>query len=238
MTIMEEWVKNETCNSTMLPNGDFEENEWEDYKLKSWIKVKEFGSQGGGIIGNGSDPGATGWPGYPFDNTNKYFRSQAFGNIGFALVNEYAIEVNNSRQLLYFDWYMDNGFDYWLVPDTMSINANASNVTLHAARVDLYDYDKLVPPGNITDLAQQLFDHYNATAGPAYLGTALTVDDIINFPNLQSVGSYVPLGPYVGKKVMIAFRYSTTVYYLSWGIDNVSVVECDDSLGFPLHRRR
>jgi hypothetical protein len=35
----------ETCNSTMLPNGDFEENEWEDYKLKSWIKVKEFGSQ-------------------------------------------------------------------------------------------------------------------------------------------------------------------------------------------------
>jgi hypothetical protein len=29
----------------MLPNGDFEENEWEDYKIKNWIKVKEYGSQ-------------------------------------------------------------------------------------------------------------------------------------------------------------------------------------------------
>jgi hypothetical protein len=60
---------------------------------------------------------------------------------------------------------MDNAFDYWLVPDTMSIHANASNVTLHAARVDLYDYDKLEPAGNITQLAQYLFDPTNATAG-------------------------------------------------------------------------
>lgn len=134
--------------------------------------------------------------------------------------------------------YMDNGFEYWLVPETMSINANNSNVTLHAARVDFYDYDKLSPPGNVTDLAEQLFDGFNATAGPAYLGTALTVDDIIMFPNLQSIASYIPLAPYMGKRLMIAFRYSTTVYYLSWGIDNVSIIECDDSLGFPLSRRR
>jgi hypothetical protein len=133
---------------------------------------------------------------------------------------------------------MDNGFEYWLVPETMSINANNSNVTLHAARVDFYDYDKLSPPGNVTDLAEQLFDGFNATAGPAYLGTALTVDDIIMFPNLQSIASYIPLAPYMGKRLMIAFRYSTTVYYLSWGIDNVSIIECDDSLGFPLSRRR
>lgn len=228
----------DTCNSTMLPNGNFELDQRADYKVKDWIKIKEYGSQGGGIIANGSDPGVTGWPSYPFDNPNKYFKSQAFGNVGFALVNEYAFKVNSTKDILYFDWYMDNGFDYWLVPDTMSIHANSSNVTLHAARVDLYDYDKLDPPGNITDLAQQLFNPVNATAGPAYLGTALTVDDIIKFPNLQSVGSYVPLAPYVGKKILLAFRYSTTVYYLSWGIDNVSIVQCDASLGFPVHKRR
>jgi hypothetical protein len=45
---------------------------------------------------------------------------------------------------------MDNAFDYWLVSDTMSNHANNSNVTLHAARVDLFDFDKLEPPGNIT----------------------------------------------------------------------------------------
>jgi len=193
--------------------------------------------QGGGIVGNGSDPGSTGWPGYPFDNKNNYFKSQSFGNVALALVNQYAIQVNDSRQILYFDWYMDNGFDYWLVPETMSIHANNSNVTLHAARVDLYDYDKLTPPGNLTELATYLFDQWNATAGPAYLGPALTVEDIIQFGNLQSVGSYVPLAPYMGKRVLVVFRYSTTVYYLTWGIDNVSVVTCDDTLGFYTRRR-
>lgn len=44
----------------MLPNGDFEENEWQDFKVKNWIKVKEYGSHGGGIIANGSDGGSTG----------------------------------------------------------------------------------------------------------------------------------------------------------------------------------
>lgn len=220
----------------MLPNGDFEQNEHWDYKIKHWIKIKEKGAQGGGIIGNGSDPGSTGWPTYPFDNPNKYFKTQAFGNVAFALAPQFAIEVNNSRQILYFDWYMDNAFDYWLVPDTMSINANNSNVTLHAARVDLYDYDLLSPPGNLTELSTYLFDPSNATAGP-WLGPALTPEDIVQFGNLQSVGSYVPLSPYVGKKVLVVFRYSTTVYYLTWGIDNVSVVECDDSLGFYAQRR-
>jgi len=222
----------DTCNQTMLPNGDFEADPHDAYRITNWIKIKEKGANGGGIIGNGSDPGATGWPGYPFDNKNKYFKTQAFGNVGFALVNQYAIEVNSTRQILYFDWFMDNAFDYWLVPDTMSIHANNSNVTLHAARVDLFDFDKLEPPGNITQLAQYLFDPMNATAGPAYLGPALTVPDIIAFGNLQSVGSYVPLAPYLGKRVLVVFRYSTTVYYMTWGLDNVSVVTCDDSLGF------
>jgi hypothetical protein len=229
-----------TCNQTMLPNGDFEADAHEAYRITNWIKIKEKGANGGGIVGNGSDPAATGWPGYPFDNNNKYFKTQAFGNVGFALVNQYAIEVNSTRQILYFDWYMDNAFDYWLVPDTMSIHANNSNVTLHAARVDMFDFDKLEPPGNITQLAQYLFDPMNATAGPAYLGPALTVPDIIAFGNLQSVGSYVPLAPYIGKRVLVVFRYSTTVYYMTWGLDNVSVVTCDDALGFynRHHKRR
>jgi hypothetical protein len=77
----------------MLPNGDFEADAHEAFKITNWIKIKEKGANGGGIIGNGSDPAATGWPGYPFDNANKYFKSQAFGNVGFALVNSYAIEV-------------------------------------------------------------------------------------------------------------------------------------------------
>jgi hypothetical protein len=77
----------------MLPNGDFEADEHEAYRITNWIKIKEKGANGGGIVGNGSDPGATGWPGYPFDNKNQYFKSQAFGNVGFGLVNQYAIEV-------------------------------------------------------------------------------------------------------------------------------------------------
>jgi hypothetical protein len=220
---------------------------------------------------------------------------------------QHRAQVNSTKQLLYFDWAMDNAFDYWLVPETMSIHANNSNVTLHAARVDLYDYDALTPPGNLTQvrligvagkrrdtvrvrscspmrcqgwaahthgvhgaahtnamqppcaapartrththththtyththtlatahkqLAQHMFDPVNATAGPAYLGTALTAADIAAFGNLQSVGSFVPLAPYMGKRVLVAFRYSTTVYYLTWMFDNVSVGACARACG-------
>lgn len=83
----------------MLPNGDFEADPHEAFRITNWIKIKEKGANGGGIIGNGSDAGATGWPGYPFDNKNNYFKTQAFGNVGFALVNQYAIEVNSTRQV-------------------------------------------------------------------------------------------------------------------------------------------
>jgi hypothetical protein len=98
------------------------------------------------------------------------------------------------------------------------------------ARVDVYDYDKLTPPGNYTQLASNLFDMYSSTAGPAYLGPILAPEIIAATPNLASMATEVPLAPYVGKRIIVAFRYSTNVNYLGWGIDNVMIVHCDRAL--------
>jgi hypothetical protein len=181
---------------------------------------------GGGGLYNGSAAAYTGRPSYPFDSSNRYFRTRQGRKIAFALVNNAPLNVTSPKSMLYFDWFVDNPWPYWFVGQTMSINANNSDIVVHQARVDLYDYDKLVPPGNFTDLASQVFDQYDATAGPAYLGPVLPAEVIAATPNLVSMSTEAPLGPYVGKRVLVAFRYSTTVNYIAWGIDNVMVVEC------------
>lgn len=124
---------------------------------------------------------------------------------------------------------MDNPWPYWFVGQTMSILANNTNIVVHQARVDLYDYDKLKPPGNFTDLATQLFDEFDATAGDAYLGPVLLPEVIAQSANLASMATEAPLAPYVGKRVLIAFRFSTNVFYMAWGVDNVQIVDCQKS---------
>ncbi len=186
---------------------------------------------GGGGLYNGSDKSYSGFPGYPFDNPNRYFRTRQAGNIAFALVNNAPVNVTSKDMSLYFDWFVDNPWPYWFVMQTMSINANHSDIVVHQARVDLYDYDKLTPPGNFTQLASMLFDIYDSQAGDAYLGPVLEPEAIASTPNLASMATEVPLADYYGKRVLLAFRYSTNVNYIGWGIDNVMIVDCSKDAG-------
>jgi hypothetical protein len=173
-------------------------------------------------------PSYSGWPGVPFNGSSRYFRTRQAGNMAFALVPNTPIHVTSKSQWLYFDWFVDNPWPYWFVAQSMSINANHSDVIMHQARVDLYDFDKLVPPGNYTHLAELLFDELSATAGAAYLGPVLLPDVIAQTLNLASMATQAPLAEHVGKRVLVAFRHSTVVYYLAFGVDNVMVVDCDD----------
>jgi hypothetical protein len=181
---------------------------------------------GGGGLYDGRFMSYTGRPGYPFDNRNRYFRTRQARNIAFALVNNVPVNVTSKNQFLYFDWFVDNPWPYWFVGQTMSINANNTEIVQHQARVDLYDYDALTPPGNFTQLAADLFDIYSSTAGDAYLGPVLAPEMIATTPNLASMATEVPLAPFKGKRVLVAFRYSTNVNYLGWGVDNVMIVDC------------
>ena len=211
----------------MINNGDFSRDaKISSTTLTGWAKLKENSTVGGGGMYDGREASYTGRPGYPFDNPNRYFRTRQKGSIAFALVNNAPINITNPDSFLYFDWFVDNPWPYWFVGQTMSINANHSDIVVHQARVDLYDYDKLTPPGNFTQLAQLLFDQYDYQAGDAYLGPILPAEAIAATPNLASMATEVPMKPYVGKRVLIAFRYSTNVNYIGWGIDNIMLVDC------------
>ena len=181
---------------------------------------------GGGGLYNGSDASYTGFPAYPFNTSSRYFRSRQAGNIAFALVNNEPFNVTSADQVLYFDWFVDNAWSYWFVSQSMSLNANGSDVVMQQARVDLYDYDKLVPPGNFSHLAAMLYDPYDAAAGAASLSPVVPPEVAASTPNLASMATEAPLGDYVGRRLLVAFRFSTNVYYLGFGVDNVQVVEC------------
>jgi hypothetical protein len=199
---------------------------------------------GGGGLFNGSYASYSGIPPSPFNGSGRYFRTRPAGNIAFALVNNAPIHVTSARQLLYFDWFVDNPWPYWFVAQSMSLLANGSDTITHQARVDLYDFDRLVPPGNFTHLAALLFDGLDSQAGGggaagnasapagaasgtgAYLGPVLLPDVVAATPNLASMATVAQLGDHVGKRVLVAFRFSTNVYYLGFGIDNVMVVDC------------
>jgi hypothetical protein len=113
----------------------------------------------------------------------------------------------------------------------MSVNANGTNIIIHQARVDLYDFDRLSPPGNFSHLAALLFDDYDAqVGGGAYLGPVLLPEVVASTPNLESMATMAPLGDYLGKRLLVAFRYTTNVHYLGWGVDNVMVVTCEDGV--------
>ncbi|GBF88737.1 hypothetical protein Rsub_01638 [Raphidocelis subcapitata] len=226
-TYMEQSIRNGTCNATLLNNGDFQKDaRISATTLTGWAKLKENTTVGGGGLYDGKTGAYTGRPGYPFDTTNRYFRSRQKGAIAFALVNNAPVNVTNPDSYLYFDWFVDNPWPYWFVAQTMSINANNSDIVVHQARVDLYDYDKLTPPGNFTQLAQLLFDQADYKAGDAYLGPILPAEIVAATPNLASMATEVPLKQFVGKRVLVAFRYSTNVNYIGWGIDNVMLVDC------------
>ncbi|KAI8468628.1 MAG: hypothetical protein J3K34DRAFT_426446 [Monoraphidium minutum] len=225
---METEIKNGTCNATTVLNGDFEKDKYfGTTKLIGWAKLKENSTVGGGGLYNGSARSYSGKPGYPFDNPSRYFRTRQSGNLAFALVNNAPFNVTSAKQKLYFDWFVDNPWPYYFVVDTMSLLTNNSEVVNHQVRMDLYDYDKLRPPGNYSDLAAQLFDQHSATAGPAYLGPILTPDIVAQTANLASMATEAPLAQYVGKRVLLALRLSTNTYYMSFGLDNVQVVDCD-----------
>ncbi|GBF92695.1 hypothetical protein Rsub_05064 [Raphidocelis subcapitata] len=244
-------LHNGTCRATLLPNGDFQQDKAIDATaLVGWAKLKENATVGGGGLFNGSYYSYSGMPPPPFNGSGRYFRSRPAGNVAFALVNNAPIHVTSTRQLLYFDWFVDNPWPYWFVAQSMSLLANGSETITHQARVDLYDFDKLVPPGNFSHLAALLFDGLDSQAGGAgnasstakaaangtangtaagggaYLGPVLLPDVVAATPNLASMATVAQLGDHVGKRVLVAFRYSTNVYYLGFGIDNVMVVEC------------
>lgn len=222
---------------------------------------------GGGGLFNGSDLSYSGRPAHPFNSSNRYFRARQAGNIAFALVPNTPINVTSASQALYFDWFVDNPWPYWFVAQSMSLLANGSDTIVHAARVDLYDWDKLSPPGNLTQLSAALFDRWDAEAGAAHLGQVLSPEVVARAPVLASMATQAPLARYVGKRVVPAFRrararahggwvagtvarsegglisgthpnysiphcppparrYSTNVYHLGWGIDNVMTVTC------------
>lgn len=61
---------------------------------------------GGGGLANGSFPSYTGWPAYPFNSSNRFFRTRQAGNIAFALVNNAPVNITNDQMSLYFDWYV------------------------------------------------------------------------------------------------------------------------------------
>lgn len=108
----------------------------------------------------------------------------------------------------------------------MSLNANGSDVIMHQARADLYDYDLLSPPGNMTHLAAMLYDPSDAAGGAAYLAPLVLPDVVASTPNLASMATHAPLGGYLGRRLLAAFRYSSNVFNIGWGIDNVQIVEC------------
>lgn len=76
----------------------------------------------------------TGFPGYPFDNPNRYFRTRPAGNIAFALVNNAPFTATKEGEALAFDWFVDNPWPYWFVGDTMSLLANNSDIVVHQVR--------------------------------------------------------------------------------------------------------
>lgn len=153
-------------------------------------------------------------------------RARQTNNIAFALVTNAPFNVTSARQRIYFDWFVDNAWPYWFVGQSMSLLANGSDVISHAARVDLYDYDKLSPPGNFSHLSELLFDRWDSEAGAAHVGSVLTPEVIAASPNLASMSTEAPLARYVGRRLLLALRYTTNVYYLGWGVDNVMLVDC------------
>jgi hypothetical protein len=216
----------------MMPNGNFQRSKSGDNEIANFTKVKQYGSKGGGIVVDGLEGGSlTGFPGYPFDADNLYFKTTPRGDVGFALIANSIIEPTNEYQNLYFDWFVDNPYPFFYQPDTMSILANSSNVTILAARVDLYDYNRLNPPGNISHLTELLFDDYELDYGgprKAFVGSLLNTADFASVPNLMAIGSAFPLKEYVGRSLLWVFRYSTTVSPIAIGIDNLSVIDCLD----------
>lgn len=163
---------------------------------------------GGGGLFNGSMLSYTGRPGHPFASANRYFRSRQAGNLAFALVSNAPVNVTSEDQSLYFDWFVDNPWPYWFVAQSMSLAANGSDTIVHAARADLYDWDMLSPPGNMSHLSAMLFDKWDAEAGAAYLGQLLIPDVVAKAPNLASMSTHAPLARYAGKRVVVAFRWA------------------------------
>ena len=220
------------CAQFIMPNGDFEKNKAGDNEIRNFTKIKQYGSKGGGIVMDGLEGGAlTGFPGYPFDADNLYFGTNPRGDVGFALVANSIIQPTTEYQSLYFDWYVDNPYPFFYQPDTMSILANSSNITILAGRVDLYDYNRLVPPGNISHLTELLFDELELDYGgpkKAFVANLLSTTDFASVPNLMAIGSGFPLKEFVGRSLLWVFRYSTTVSPIAFGIDNLSVVDCLD----------
>jgi hypothetical protein len=221
----------------MMPNGDFELNRAWDNDIQSWTKVKEPGSQGGIFVAEGMSEGAyTGVPGYPFDNPNKFMKTNPRGDVSIAAISNSAITPTKADQMLYFDFYVDNPYPFWFIPNSMSRFGvppeDGTNYTIHSARIDLYDADQLTPPGNFTELAQYLFDPYEANYGggdvgkKAHVATVLAAEDIASLPNLAAMGFNVPLGQWIGRNLLFVFRYASNVFPLSIGIDNVSIVSC------------
>jgi hypothetical protein len=177
----------------------------------------------------------TGVPGYPFDNPNKFMKTNPRGDVSIAAINNFALTPTKPDQMLYFDFYVDNPYPFWFIPDSMSRFGappeDGTNYTIHSARIDLYDADLLVPPGNFSHLAQLLFDPYEANYGgegnkSAWVAAVLAPEDIASLPNLAAMGFNVPLGEYIGRNLLFVFRYATNVYPLSIGIDNVSIISC------------
>ena len=196
-------------------------------KTQQQTNIKNNSTVGGGGLYNGSMFAYTGYPGHPFDSGSRYFRTRQAGKIAFALVNNAPFNVTSDDQALYFDWFVDNPWPYWFVAQTMSLNANGTDIVMHQARVDLYDYDKLKPPGNFSDLARQLFDEYSAEAGDAYAGPVLPPEVVAATPNLASMSTEVPLAQYKGRRLLVAFRLSTNVNFAAFGFDNVMLVRCE-----------
>lgn len=127
---------------------------------------------------------------------------------------------------MYFDWFVDNPYPYYFIAETMSNLANGSNIVQHQVRVDLYDYDLLDPPGNYTDLAEQMFYQYDPRCCDAYVMTVLPPEAIAATGNLASMSTAVPLDDQGGRRLLLAVRYTTNVYNLAFGIDNVRLVNC------------
>ena len=217
-----------SCTALPLPNGAFESDRSLDAtKLVGWAKLKENATVGGGGLFNASAPSYTGFPGHPFASSpGRYFRTHQAKSVSFALVNNVPINVTSEAQALYFDWFVDNAWPYWFVSQSMSLNANGSDVIMHQARVDLYDYDKLKPPGNLSHLSEMIFDRLDSEAGAAHAGAVLVPEALAAARNLASMATVAPLGRFVGRRLLVAFRYATNVYFLGWGLDNVMVVDC------------
>lgn len=78
-----------------------------------------------------------------------------------------------------------------------------------------------------------LFNTTDAAGGPAYVAPVVFPEVVASTPNLASMATVAPLGDYVGRRLLVAFRYSSNVYHLGWGIDNVQLVDCPPGMFDP-----